>query len=401
MTEPDGGFGGTPKFPRPSYVDALFAHHDEARGRRSTGSSTPCRAGTLRPPRAAGSRATASTPMARAALREDAQRSSTARAKLLPGRTSRRDRAGYRRGAQSHTVDFVRDNARPARDSPRRSTLTRRASRGHTSPGLPTRSQRRSTSPRGRAVGRDAQRAGGSARAGELEGRVVPRLNDGAPSRAADCSCTRRRLARCSGPRTQPDAETTRSSWNGTRCSPARSGTVATPISSDEVSTCWDSSTDAPQEGEWWRTERRRQPRDRGGRRVAPRRHRRRVRGDGRRRWLRRAGDVARLPRRPLLGRRCPQRGAPTDGGACLSPRATLSAELIVRPKEVFDGATPSSHATACRSLARYAMCSDNQVARLCARRLVDIAADVDRRTPPAVPDLVEAAGFALGAWRW
>jgi hypothetical protein len=82
--------------------------------------------------------------------------------------------------------------------------------------------------------------------------------------------------------------------------------------------------------------------------------------------------------------------------GAGVFSRSDLVTDLPARPKEIFDGATPSSHAVACRCLARLALCrGDNEM--LCvAQRLVELGATLLATHPSAVPDLVEAAGFAL-----
>jgi uncharacterized protein YyaL (SSP411 family) len=70
--------------------------------------------------------------------------------------------------------------------------------------------------------------------------------------------------------------------------------------------------------------------------------------------------------------------------------------DLYARPKEMFDGATPSSHAIACRGLARLALCTGDHETLVVAQRLVELAASLLATHPGAVPDLLEAAGFAL-----
>jgi uncharacterized protein YyaL (SSP411 family) len=82
--------------------------------------------------------------------------------------------------------------------------------------------------------------------------------------------------------------------------------------------------------------------------------------------------------------------------GAGLFSSSDLVADLRTRPKEIFDGATPSNHAVACRALARLALC-DGDTEMLCvAQRLVELAGALIATHPSAVPDLVAAAGFAL-----
>ena len=70
--------------------------------------------------------------------------------------------------------------------------------------------------------------------------------------------------------------------------------------------------------------------------------------------------------------------------------------DLPARPKEIFDGATPSSHAVACRALARLALCTGDTVTLVIAQRLVELASTLIAEHAMAVPDLVAAAGLAL-----
>jgi uncharacterized protein YyaL (SSP411 family) len=73
-----------------------------------------------------------------------------------------------------------------------------------------------------------------------------------------------------------------------------------------------------------------------------------------------------------------------------------LDTDLPLRPKEIFDGATPSAHAVACRALARLSMCLDDDDLRCVAERLVELASPLIEAHPGAVPDLVNAARFVL-----
>ena len=70
--------------------------------------------------------------------------------------------------------------------------------------------------------------------------------------------------------------------------------------------------------------------------------------------------------------------------------------DLRTRPKEIFDGATPSAHAVATRSFARLALCRGDSELLVIAQRLVTLAGTLLVSHPSAVPDLVAAAGFAL-----
>ncbi len=82
--------------------------------------------------------------------------------------------------------------------------------------------------------------------------------------------------------------------------------------------------------------------------------------------------------------------------GRGIFSRSNLVTDLHAQPKEIFDGATPSSHAIACRGLARLALCTGDHETLVVAQRLVELAASLLATHPGAVPDLLEAAGFAL-----
>jgi hypothetical protein len=84
------------------------------------------------------------------------------------------------------------------------------------------------------------------------------------------------------------------------------------------------------------------------------------------------------------------------DEGRGLFSQSDLVKDLATRPKEIFDGATPSSHAVACRALARLGLCLSDSDALCAAQRLVELAASLLATHPGAAPDLVEASGFAL-----
>ncbi len=85
-----------------------------------------------------------------------------------------------------------------------------------------------------------------------------------------------------------------------------------------------------------------------------------------------------------------PQRGA----GVFTS--SDLATDLLARPKEIFDGAGPSSHATATRALARLALVDADSDRQAVAERLVALGATLISQHPRAVADLVAAARFAL-----
>jgi len=84
------------------------------------------------------------------------------------------------------------------------------------------------------------------------------------------------------------------------------------------------------------------------------------------------------------------------DVGAGLVTPSSLVTDLAVRPKEAFDGATPSAYAVAARALARLALIGGDADTLAVARRLVRLAAPLVTDHVSAVPALVDAAGYAL-----
>jgi uncharacterized protein len=82
--------------------------------------------------------------------------------------------------------------------------------------------------------------------------------------------------------------------------------------------------------------------------------------------------------------------------GAGFFTQSDLVGDLSTRPKEIFDGATPSAHAITTRALARLALCDATTSLLVVAQRLVELAGSLLISHPSAVVDLVEGAGYAL-----
>jgi hypothetical protein len=82
--------------------------------------------------------------------------------------------------------------------------------------------------------------------------------------------------------------------------------------------------------------------------------------------------------------------------GAGFFTQSDLVSDLSTRPKEIFDGATPSAHAISTRALARLALCDATTSLLVIAQRLVELAGSLLVSHPSAVVDLVNGAGFAL-----
>ena len=111
--------------------------------------------------------------------------------------------------------------------------------------------------------------------------------------------------------------------------------------------------------------------------------------------WLEGANDVAHFLIDHYWDGPVPSARTPSQGGGVFS-QSDLVRDLVTRPKEIFDGATPSAHAVSTRALARTALCRGDQELLVVAQRLVELAGTLLVSHPSAVPDLVAAAGFAL-----
>ncbi|HVA71191.1 MAG TPA: thioredoxin domain-containing protein [Acidimicrobiales bacterium] len=112
--------------------------------------------------------------------------------------------------------------------------------------------------------------------------------------------------------------------------------------------------------------------------------------------WLTRSHELAHYLLDHYWDGPRPSAASPHQGGGVFS-QSDLVRDLSTRPKEIFDGATPSAHALAARCLARVALCRGDHELLLGAQRLVELAGTILVSHPSAVPDLVAAAGFALG----
>ena len=112
--------------------------------------------------------------------------------------------------------------------------------------------------------------------------------------------------------------------------------------------------------------------------------------------WLVRAYEIARYLIEHYWDAEVPSPRSASVGAGFFSTSDQCT-DLFVRPKEIFDGATPSSHAVATRSLARLAMCRGDQELLCVPERLVALGAELMATHPLAVVDLVEAASFLTG----
>ncbi|HEY1761386.1 MAG TPA: thioredoxin domain-containing protein [Acidimicrobiales bacterium] len=111
--------------------------------------------------------------------------------------------------------------------------------------------------------------------------------------------------------------------------------------------------------------------------------------------WLESARGVSRFLLEHYWDGELPSAASPHEGRGFFS-QSDLVTDLSTRPKDVFDGATPSTHAVTTRALARLALCVGDGNDLAIAQRLVEIAGSIIVAHPGAVVDLVSAAGFAL-----
>ncbi len=112
--------------------------------------------------------------------------------------------------------------------------------------------------------------------------------------------------------------------------------------------------------------------------------------------WLIRGYDVASYLVEHYWDGPVPRARSPRDGTGFFATSDQCT-DLFTRPKEIFDGATPSSHAVATRALARLALCRADQDLLCLAERLVALGAELLVTHPRAVVDLVEASTFVSG----
>ncbi len=231
---------------------------------------------------------------------------------------------------------------------------------------------------------------------GDFEGRSIPRLADAEPfSPPAALAAVRESLLRSRARRVQPGRdEKVILEWNAMFASAlfevrdAPSVELATSLLRSLQRTHFHDDV-------WWRTESRRAHASASDVACMLDACVDAFEATGDDSWI----DRARLRKVYLLDHywdgEVPTSRAPHVGNGIFS-RSNLVTDLHARPKEIFDGATPSSHAVACRALARLALVTGDHECLVVAQRLVELAASLLATHPGAVPDLVEAAGFAL-----
>ena len=150
------------------------------------------------------------------------------------------------------------------------------------------------------------------------------------------------------------------------------------------------------QHGHWWRTESARDYATAADLAWMVDAHVDAFENGGDDRWLTSGYDIARYLIEHFWDGAVPNSRSPHEGGGLFNTSDQCT-DLFMRPKEIFDGATPSSHAVATRSLARLALCRGDQDLMSVAERLVALGAELIATHPRAVIDLVDAAGYVAG----
>jgi uncharacterized protein YyaL (SSP411 family) len=111
--------------------------------------------------------------------------------------------------------------------------------------------------------------------------------------------------------------------------------------------------------------------------------------------WLARAVDLAHYLFAHHWDGEVPSAAVPHVGRGVFTS-SDLAADLPLRPKDLFDGVTPSSHGLSARLVARLALCTGDPEWAARARRLVELVGGLLRDHPDLVVDSLDAAGFAL-----
>ena len=100
-----------------------------------------------------------------------------------------------------------------------------------------------------------------------------------------------------------------------------------------------------------------------------------------------------RRPARTVLGRTLPPADSGDRGGLFVTGHDAEA--LVVRPKDLLDGAVPSASSVGAAALLRLAALSGEARYRLAAERIIELAAPLLTQHPTAVADLVAATALA------
>jgi uncharacterized protein YyaL (SSP411 family) len=232
---------------------------------------------------------------------------------------------------------------------------------------------------------------------GAFDGRSIPRLSDGEPfTTPSKLECAHDELIERRATRVQPARdEKVVLEWNAMMASAflASNDDALAALGVDLLHSLVDSHF---VEGVWWRTQFHRAHATANDVAWLADAMVDAFEYSGDARWLEKSHGLARYLLDHYWDGPRPSATTPHQGGGVFS-QSDLVRDLSTRPKEIFDGATPSAHALATRALARVALCQGDLELLVVAHRLVELAGTLLVSHPSAVPDLVAAAGFALG----
>jgi hypothetical protein len=391
----EGGFGDAPKFPRPSYVEALLEFRDqEARSAVERTLDAMSRRGIYDHLRGGFARYSVDAewhvPHFEKMLSDQALliRAYLRAAKAMPEHDEWREVA-------RDTIEFVLNDLDV--ESGFASALDADAGGVEGSHVTWTPREVGDALGRGLVVDVDAAlRRWRIEEPGSFEGRSIPRLDDAEPfSTPVALGAAREALRRSRARRVQPGRdEKVILEWNAMFASAlfesgeAHYVTRATALLRSLGQTHF-------RDGVWWRTERQRAHASASDVAWMLDACVDAFEATGDAEWLESAGSLEHYLLEHYWDGEVPTSHSPHVGNG-INARSDLVTDLHAQPKEIFDGATPSSHAVACRALARLALCTGNADTLIVAQRQVELAASLLAHHPSAVPDLLEAAGFAL-----
>jgi hypothetical protein len=231
---------------------------------------------------------------------------------------------------------------------------------------------------------------------GDVDGRCVPRLAPGEPFRCPEeLSAALDALRRARARRPQPGRdEKVILEWNAMFASACllSAEPERVELASSLLASLHESHYSA---STWWRTEQQEAHASAADVAWLCDAHLDAFEATGDERWLQGARELGRYLLSHYWDGPVPTARTPDEGSGIFSQSDQVT-DTAARPKDIFDGATPSSHAVACRALARLGLIFGDNDELSVAQRLVRLGASLLVTHPSAVPDLVDASGFAL-----
>lgn len=229
----------------------------------------------------------------------------------------------------------------------------------------------------------------------EFEGRLIPTLADGEPfvtPTALDSALDAMRLARHKRPQPGRDEKIVLE-WNAMAIVALVATGEARHLAQGSVT--WQDLEATHFDGEhWWRTESRRAraiAADIGWALLATSALYQATGDDAYLVTARRLSDYALTN---YWDGEIPSSRDPEVGGGFFTTHADVT-DLAWRPKDIFDGAVPSVHSVMTRAFGTYSALVDEATPRQVTERLLTLAAALAKEHPSAVPDFINALGIA------